>query len=155
MLLCTACHDGRVYDRFKTMPDIGWEKEDTVTFALSPAKAAAVCLPSVGLRIDRTYPLSNLSLIVRQTLTPTGQTAGDSLPPAERTRTDTLSLNLTDARGLLSGQGINFLEYDLPLPHALSISTGDSLTVRIVHDMRRDLLPGVTDLGLVLRKQNR
>ena len=72
--------------------------------------------------------------------------------PSQQTRTDTLECNLIDNSGHAKGKGINHYQYLLPLT-TLKLEKGDSLHVTIHHCMKREILPGISDVGLQLSRQ--
>ena len=81
-----------------------------------------------------------LTLIVEQQTWPTGYM-----------RSDTLSCNLIDEDGTILGEGISFYQYNFPMNN-ITLTEGDSLHVSIRHNMKREILPGISDIGLTLRK---
>ena len=72
--------------------------------------------------------------------------------PAMESRSDTLSCNLIDKEGNAIGQGITLFQYNFPID-TITLHKGDSLSIRTHHDMKREILPGVADIGITLTKQ--
>ena len=95
----------------------------------------------IGVRINGDYPFRKLSLIIEQTKTNT----------LER-RKDTLNCELIDKNGHPSGQGISQYQYTFNLA-TLHLLKDDSLRITIRHDMKREMLPGVTDIGVHISKE--
>ena len=94
---------------------------------------------TLGLRINGNYPFMQLTLIVSQQAQPSGFE-----------RTDTVTANLTDEDGTILGEGINHYLYNLPLPD-VELQQGDTLSVCVHHDMLRNPLPGISDIGFTLK----
>ena len=134
-LMVAACGDGRVFDKFVPTPVDGLEKNDTVTFDVPPVVASGSYRQEVGLRITSDYPFKSLSLEVKQTV-----------EPGHRVSTDTLACRLYDDDGNLLGQGLSMFQYGFMLPE-IDLRKGDSLHVRVRHVMKREILPGITDIG--------
>lgn len=135
-----GCHHNDVYHHFETTSFNGWERTDTLYFHVPSAKADAVLHEEVELRINGQYPFMGLCLVVEQTIL-----------PSNVRRVDTLNCSLIDHDGHTKGKGINFVQYNFHLTD-LGVSEGDSLSIAIHHNMKRETLPGVIDLGMKLVK---
>ena len=134
----TACTSHTVYHHYETVTMTGWEKNDTVVFLVPPLTADGVYQRQVGLRINSDYPFMGLTLIVEQMV----------LPDMEL-RSDTLSCDIIDEHGHPYGNGVSRYQYLFPLP-AVPLDSGQSLRITIRHDMKREILPGITDVGVEL-----
>ena len=93
------------------------------------------------MRINGDYPFMGLSLVVEQTVMPSMQKY-----------TDTLTCHLIDNSGNATGYGINHYQYIFPLT-TLKLDKGESVRVTIRHCMKREILPGILDVGLKLSHQ--
>ncbi len=133
-----SCNERRVYDRYEHTPLSGWEKNDTLRFDIPRLTADGVYSTSLGLRATVSYPFVGLTLIVEQRLL-----------PADTTFTDTVRCELTDARGKTRGKGLSCYQFRFPL-REMRLSKGDSLHIRVRHDMKREMLPGISDVGISL-----
>jgi gliding motility-associated lipoprotein GldH len=69
-------------------------------------------------------------------------------------RCDTVKCQLVDKNGRILGHGITQYQYSFPLG-SLQLSEGDSLYVVMYHGMKREVLPGITDVGFQLKKPSR
>ena len=49
------------------------------------------------------------------------------------------------------GHGVALYQFDLPLRKHFYLH-GDSIHVRVRHNMKREILPGINDVGIQLRK---
>lgn len=134
-----ACGDGTVYDRYK--PVDGWERADTATFHVRPAKAAGTYRTDVGLRTNAQYPFTGICIIVDRRIL-----------PADTRRSDTLYCRLTDKRGKPLGHGLSNYQYQFSAP-ACQLQEGDSLIVSVRHNMKRETLPGIEDIGLKMTRE--
>lgn len=140
-LLCIACDSKITYSHYQHITISGWEKNDAVSFAIPPIQQDGTYQETVGVRISSAYPFMGLSLIIEQTVY-----------PSLETYTDTLNCNVIDKDGYAVGQGISHHQYNYPLS-IVTLHQGDSLSIRIRHDMKREILPGVADIGMILTRQ--
>jgi len=135
-LAMAACDHSTVYDHFEHAPLGGWEKNDTLSFRVS-LQAPGSYTEELGLRIDGLFPFMSLALVIDQTVMPSG-----------RTMSDTLVCSLISSDGISKGAGVSYYQYRFPIG-TLSVGEGDSLLHVIVrHNMKREILPGVADVGI-------
>lgn len=140
VLFC-ACDRRTVYSQFEHASETGWEKADTIDFYIPPMAESGTYREEVGLRIDTTFPFLSLTMEVSQTIFPEG-----------RQEKHTLTCPLVDKNGNMKGAGVSLFLYTFPL-HDLTLNRGDSVHVSIVHCMKREIMTGVTDVGISLKKQ--
>jgi gliding motility-associated lipoprotein GldH len=68
--------------------------------------------------------------------------------PQKQVYRDTIDCHIINKEGRLEGKnGISSTEVVAHL-RTLQLQQGDSLTISIRHDMRRELLPGISDVGV-------
>lgn len=140
-MVCTSCERKTVYSQYQHVSVAGWEKNDHITFGIAPLKQAGTYQETVGMRISSDYPFMGLTLIIDQ-----------EVFPSQESRSDTLNCSLIDDEGNTIGQGITLYQYDFPIA-TTRLQEGDSLSIRIRHDMKREILPGVADIGIILTRQ--
>jgi gliding motility-associated lipoprotein GldH len=141
VLLLTACQDNTVYHRYLHTNRAGWERNDTLRFLIPPVKEAGRYSEELGLRTDGNYPFMSLTLIVEQTKGNTGAV-----------RCDTVECKLINNQGRPTGTGINHYQYTFPLA-TIDLEKEEPLRIVIRHDMKRELLPGITDVGIQMTKK--
>ncbi len=140
MLLLAGCIDPHTaYHNYRSTPLEGWPKTDTLCFALPPLDSTRTYHLTVAVRSARHYPYRNLWLVVEQS---------DTLG-LHRHR-DTLNCTLIAPDGA-SPSGITLHQHEFPVPTPLLHPQGS--TLRIYHLMQREALPGISDVGLHLRKE--
>lgn len=139
-LLLASCMQDVVYDKYESTPLSGWEKNDTLSFSVPHMQRNGDYDVGLGLRINTLYPFMGLTLIVEQTVF-----------PAQERRIDTLDCKLIDKNGKSLGQGVSYYQYNFPINH-WALKQGDSLQVYVRHDMKREILPGISDIGIQLRQ---
>lgn len=131
-----SCTTNTVYDSYAHTPLAGWEKNDTLTFEIKPLVAGGEYSEHIGLRMTNAFPFTSISLIVEQ-----------HIYPRDKVLTDTIKCAITDQRGNFLGDGVSSYQYMFPLKE-ITLSRGDSVHVSIRHNMKREILPGVSDVGL-------
>lgn len=138
-LLVCGCNRKTIYSHYEHTPVEGWERVDGLSFDFSPVPYDGTFREDIGLRINSSYPFMGLTLIVEQQVYPMGVR-----------RSDTLSCKLIDDDGTIQGEGISSFQYNFHLCN-LKLEKGDSLHVHIRHNMKREILPGISDVGVTLR----
>jgi len=141
----SACYQSTVYDDYAHTPIAGWEKNDTLSFEVPPIVATGYYQESLGLRTTGAFPFTGLTLIVNQTIFP----ANKSRECIEKT--DTVLCQLINKKGENMGQGISYYQYNFPI-NVYKMYEGDSIHIAIRHDMKREILPGVSDVGVKISK---
>lgn len=137
-LAVAGCDRKTVYHHYEHTSLEGWEKEDTLLFSVERMAQEATLQRDIELRTTDSYPFRSLSLVVEQTVWPSGQM-----------QRDTLDCDLRTPDGKVAGQGVTLFQHRFPLS-AVSLNEGDSLCLRVYHDMKRELLPGIADIGIRL-----
>ena len=137
-LVTASCKRKTIYHHYEYTPLAGWEKNDTLFFTLSPVKERAVVQRDVEMRISGEFPFQRLYLIVEQTTY-----------PSNILRRDTLNCHLIDPAGNIQGNGVSLYQYSFHMSD-ISLNEGDSLQICIRHNMKREILPGIADVGIRL-----
>lgn len=135
-LTFAGCNRKTIYSHYEPTPIEGWDKNDTLYFMVAPIYHDDAYCETIGLRISSAYPFQNLSLIVEQYTRLSGMKAKD-----------TLNVELSDDRGTMKGDGINYFQYECALCD-VNLLRDDTLFFKIRHNMKREMLPGVSDVGV-------
>jgi gliding motility-associated lipoprotein GldH len=138
--LMAACNSGTLYSSYVSMGGEGWNRQDTIHFNLNPMEHAGLFAEEVGLRTNGAYPFTTISMIVEQQAQPSGLH-----------RTDTINVSITDKEGTVLGEGICLYQYHTQLK-PMKLLKGDTLSVDIRHNMVRQQLNGVNDVGFTLNE---
>lgn len=139
-MLCAACTGNKVFHHYDHTPINGWEKVDTLKFDVPPLAEQGLYATSLGLRINSAFPFISMTLIVEQTIL-----------PGNKTVTDTINCPLMDKDGRVKGTGIGYYQYHFPVS-VMRLNANDSLHITVRHDMKREILPGVSDVGIALER---
>lgn len=140
-LLFMACETETVYHHFEPTQIAGWERNDTLKFSVPAMAVDADYREKLILRVNNDYPFMGLTLIVEQTVF-----------PGKRHLSDTLNCRIVDKSGNIRGRGIGFYEYDYSLTQ-LALHAGDSLQISVRHNMKREILPGIADVGIEIKRK--
>lgn len=135
-----SCTGDKVYDRYNHTPIMGWEKVDTLKFEVPKFSQRGRYSTNLGLRIDNHYPFMSLTLIVEQTVY-----------PGARTHVDTLHCSLVDEKGGMKGQGVGSYQYHFRVSE-MNLKANDSLHICVRHDMKREIMPGISDVGIEISR---
>lgn len=148
--VCVACLRGKVYDHYEQLPIAGWEKNDTIIFTVPPMATAGIYSIDLGLRTTGLYPFMSLTLVFEKEVVSTDTMAATAF--TAHPVVTTLQCRLTDKQGHTQGQGVNYYQHNFHVAD-LPLAQGDSLRINIRHDMKREILPGISDLGITLTKK--
>ena len=140
VLTLTACDRSRVYDHFDHTPLQGWEKNDTLMYDVPSLQEAGTHTITLSLRTNDLYPFTCISLIVEQ-----------HIFPGRRSHTDTVKCDLSKDNRLKTG-GVSATQMEYPL-RRIVLSKGDSMHISVRHNMKREILPGISDIGIRLTRQ--
>lgn len=136
-----SCNRNTVYDHYEHTSLKGWERMDTLTFSVGPMALSARYNQEIGIRISGEYPFMSVSLVVEQ-----------KVFPANTVRCDTVNCHFIDNDGMIRGRGVGSFQYMFPFAVA-DLSEGDSVVFKIRHNMKRETLPGISDVGLRISRQ--
>ena len=136
LLLLAACGRETVYYHYETTPRLGWEKNDSLTYDTAPFMQGGLYAEDIGIRITNDFPFTQLVLVVEQTILPKGDV-----------QRDTLVCRLIDEQGNTLGPGVDHYQYMFPLS-TITLQENERLHVALWHNMKREILPGITDIGL-------
>lgn len=133
----SSCNGPKVYDSYCHTHIGGWEKNDTLNFDIPPLKDSGIYTAELGLRINESYPFTGITLIA-QFIDKQGVLS-----------TDTLNCNLMDNNGIPQGKGISYYQYSFKIKD-LALIKDSRIRVCVRHDMKREILPGISDVGISL-----
>lgn len=138
----TSCsRQQTVYANYAPIDDTTWEKTDTITFDVPPVKAAGTYQEKLGLRLADDFPFLALSMDIEIQVQPKG-----ILHSIQH------KFSVIDQGGNPKGKGLSLQQYTFDLGD-LELEEGDSLHISMAHNMKREILPGVVDLGIILIKK--
>ena len=131
-----SCDTNTPYYHYAHTPIDGWEKNDTLRYDVQPLKKGGEHQITVALRLNGAYPFRKLYLIMEQ-----------DIYPRLQYKTDTICFDVTSKEGRFTGNGISYYQYTVPVCREHFIEN-DSIHITIRHAMKRDILPGISDIGI-------
>lgn len=140
-LVCLAfegCGPGPVAADASPVNPEGWLASDTVRLTFDVVQPDHRHDLQFGLRHDDRYPFSNLYLFVRLTY------------PNGKTLTDTLACPLAGPDGRWLGDGGRWVDHRIGYKKAVAFPLEGQYRLDVVHAMRRDPLPGISELRFAL-----
>lgn len=137
MVLC-GCQRQVVYHQFRHISEPGWDKTDTLHFDITPLKADGTYSINAELRTDKNFPFQKLTLEVNQTVFPSLETYHDKI-----------NCDLISEDGVINGDGISYFQYRFHV-RDISLHQGDSIHLSLTHNMKREIMPGIADVGICL-----
>ena len=123
-------------------PIEGWEQHNVQTFQIDTIREDGYYDFSVCLRNTNSYPFQSLWLLVQQHF----------LRP-DTVMQDTVVCYLTDLQGNQQGKGFSIYQNEYPF-RRIYLGKGCEAVVSVSHIMRRNILPGISDVGLLVKKEN-
>ena len=123
---------------YRPVPVEGWEANDTLTIALDTVRLHGEYSLEVGVRSTRLYPYKYLYLLAEITL---------SNP--DTAMVDTIVCEITDTKGNFQGNGLSIYGKVFPVSN-INMLKGQYGEIKIRHIMRRDPLPGLSDIGVLV-----
>ena len=74
---------------------------------------------------------------------------------AERTghTQKTIAYEIIDSKGRKNGEGITYITHQVPFC-TMNVNTGDTIDINIKHNMQDNMLPGITDVGVLIENND-
>jgi len=137
-----SCGDNRIYDHYEHIELGGWERNDTVSFSF-PCRQSGVYSLNIGLRANTEFPYKTISMVMERTVY-----------PSKETHYDTIRCRIIDENGYLVGKrGISNCEIRYHIT-SLRLNKNDSIKIKINHCMRREIIPGLSEIGIDAARLN-
>ncbi len=139
-----GCIKPFTYSHFEAVPLNGWHQDSVLTFTWSIDDTAATYRILIDVRHTECYPFQNLWFFINGPYSPT-----PLLPYSQ----DTIEFYLADERGQWLGKGRNgYIEMPVLYEEAYKFDSIGEYTMTIQHGMRAELLKGVSDVGVIVDK---
>lgn len=138
LLAVSGCRDEVFFHRYASVPLSGWDKRDTIDFDIPPFAATQPYSLTLELRTSPAFPYRSIWLVAEQRFE----------NPA-LVRRDTVYCPVTTPQGSGTGKGVNLYTYEYPVLTEQR-RQGQYGRIRVYHIMRREEMPGISDVGLRL-----
>ena len=137
----SSCDESLEYSHYEHTQLAGWEKSDTLYFNTPRMSKKGRYRIELGLRTTGDYPFTSLTLNIEQ-----------CVYPAKSTKNYSIKCQLMDENGITRGQGVSVYQFAFPVADT-DLNEGDSVQISIRHDMKREILPGIADVGIKLSRK--
>lgn len=137
----SSCDESLAYSHYEHTQLTGWEKSDTLYFNTPRMSKKGRYRIELGLRTTGDYPFTSLTLNIEQ-----------CVYPAKSTKNYSIKCQLMDENGITKGQGVSVYQFAFPVADT-DLNEGDSVQISIRHDMKREILPGIADVGIKLSRK--
>lgn len=137
----SSCDESLAYSHYEHTQLAGWEKNDTLYFNTPRINQKGRYRIELGLRTTGDYPFTSLSLNIEQRIF-----------PGKKAKNYSVKCQLMEENGVIKGQGVSFYQFAFPLDD-IDLQEGDSVQIHIRHDMKREILPGIADVGISLSRK--
>ena len=102
-MMVTSCKESTVYYKYAHTPIAGWEKNDTLSFAIPPLTSTGLYQENLGLRITGAYPFMGITLIVEQEIFPNQESKKEK---EERNKLQIMGVKSHQAKKVAHGERI-------------------------------------------------
>ncbi|MDL2299814.1 gliding motility lipoprotein GldH [Bacteroides sp. OttesenSCG-928-E20] len=144
IVLLTSCENLIMYHSYQHIAKEGWNKGDTITLTVAVRDSLAYEYDLQLLARNRfDYKYQQLTVAVSQLLNDT-----ISL------RTDTVVFNITDKNGNWLGKGIGGLYEYVEELNTLTLTSSDTLSLKIVPLTNDSILQGINDMGVIAGRKD-
>ncbi len=130
-----SCGGDTLYFSYQPIDKGEWEKSDDVHFDVAMPQYEGRCKSFIVLRTNDTYPYKNLSVFVES------RRKNDSMMVKR------IDFDLTKSEA----KGMRHNDYTIPFKE-FNVNKDDTIHVRISHNMRTNLLKGITDVGIKIKR---
>ena len=142
--LLTACEPDVTYSTYRHIDAEGWGRADTLHFNTDTLRRDGTYGFSCGVRTRRSYPYQSLVVLVERNVY-----RRDSL--MER-KTEKVTFPIVTPHGRTLGEGVATKLHEVAIEE-MELKAGDSLAVRVFHQMAGTRLEGITDVGIFMKKR--
>lgn len=134
LLLC-ACDSRTIYSHYESVPIMGWHQDSVLEYRFDVSDTTSTYQILVNIRHTENYGYQNMWLFVEG---------------------DTIEFYLADERGRWLGNGKNgYIEMPVLYEENYRFDESGEHVVRVQHAMRDSLLRGVSDVGVMVRREVR
>ena len=162
LCLLNACQDDLVFSHYESIPPEGWEKDEPLTITIPTQDADADGTLYIGMRNSTEYSFQSISVRMETTIfhnarahtgnaeTTISHNARQHTGDTETTNR-TIDISLFAKNGKSKGDGISMFQTETPVT-PIHLASGDSVTIRIAHNMKREILSGIKDVGIIIKR---
>lgn len=141
LMMFSSCDDKRIFEKNKSIPETGWESQNSILFEVSIKDPSTPANFYVNIRNADGYPYSNLFLFLKTTF------------PNGKVSNDTLECILADGKGKWLGSGMgDIYDNQIAFKRNVRFPLAGNYVFEIKHGMRNHIIPLIMDIGLRIEK---
>lgn len=145
-----GCVQKNVYSEYQSVPVIGWNADSVLTYTWSIDDTAATYRILIDVRHTELYPYQNLWFFINRPLSLKDRNAERPL-----SLKDTIEFYLADERGQWLGKKYGgYIKMPVLYEEAYKFDSIGEYTMTIQQGMRTERLRGVSDVGVIIRKND-
>ncbi|MDH6341279.1 gliding motility-associated lipoprotein GldH [Parabacteroides sp. PFB2-12] len=142
-LLLSSCDNRVIYDKYLTLEERNWDKEKEYFFLFQIDDNTIPYDLTFEVRNNNLYPFQNLWVFIEEQ------------QPSGEVKRDTLECMLADDFGKWLGDGMSVHELSFPLRTHYQFPDTGTYSISFRQGMRKEILPGIQQLGLRIETSNR
>ncbi len=143
-LAVSSCSLDVKFSRYEPIPSDGWDIEDTVKFSTDTLREGGRYGFTCGVRTRRAYPYQELVMMVER------KVYRDTLLVLHKR--EKITCPIVKPNGSATGEGIASKIHECELRDFI-MNAGDSVEINVTHNMSRQLIPGIVDVGITMEKR--
>ncbi len=119
-----------------------WYYDDSLHFEIDSVVTGGNLTTILEFRANAKYPYRNISIVMEQ-----------SLRNGNKHTQKTIAYEIIDSKGRKNGEGITYITHQVPFC-TMNVNTGDTIDINIKHNMQDNMLPGITDVGVLIENND-
>lgn len=140
LFILSACFNGTAYHNYVSIDNEEWFAKDSLHFRIDSIPTTNDFITDLEFRTNVRYPYRNISFVMTQ-----------SVRHKNKSVTKTLNYDVAEINGKRNGEGITYRTHHIQFC-TMSLESGDTLDIFIKHNMKDNVLPGITDIGVLIER---
>lgn len=155
LCLLASCQGNVVFHNYQPLSQDGWDRHDKVTFSVDTILQPGSYITFLCLRTTSEYPYRNFAATISQTVKHKDSktdSKGKPLTPPTTLYRKALGTEIIAEDGTAEGTGVTFYTQEIPV-FKTNLTQQDAVQIDVKHDMRREIMPGIADIGIKLVRE--
>jgi len=140
MLFISCVNSNTLFHEYTAIHNEEWYYDDSLHFEIDSVVTGGNLTTILEFRTSAKYPYRNISIVMEQ-----------SLRNGNKHTQKTIAYEIIDSKGRKNGEGITYMTHQIPFC-TMNVNTGDTIDINIKHNMQDNMLPGITDVGVLIEK---
>ena len=139
-LFISCGNHNTMFHEYVAIDNEEWYYNDSLHFEIDSVEISGNLTTILEFRTSAKYPYRNISIVMEQ-----------SLRNGNKRIQKTVAYDIIDSKGRKNGEGITYMTHQVPFC-TMNVNTGDTIDINIKHNMQDNILPGITDVGVLVEK---